>query len=359
MHLEQEGQGTVDVTMQDLKDIVANFRLEESRGRSKPVPIDISHRMLDQSGDPTAGRAFGWLTDMVIEGSALWGIVEWTEEGAALTAGRAFRFSSPVILWGLEDTATGEIRKGAYLHSVSLTNQPLSSHGIPLAASRDAHTALETDMAEQIETNEDNAENTDGLVEAQEKITALEAELEALKADKEKADATIAEVTAAKDEAEKQIAASRDPDKVTLSREDLTELQVQAKAGSDAAEKLIVLEATTRIDRAVAEGRFKPSEITDELRKRARDEAEWGLVLSLRAENSAWNTRVVGHNDRQADTSDNPRREAANVIAAYGKEKSLEYHQALPAALNDRDFVAAHRETLEAAGMVKAAPQIA
>lgn len=81
------------------------------------LPIDVGHA-LEAEGLAGAGApAAGWITDLESREGALWGRVEWTDEGARRVRGREFRFLSPVFM---HDKA-GEV---LFVMRAGLTNIP-------------------------------------------------------------------------------------------------------------------------------------------------------------------------------------------------------------------------------------------
>lgn len=81
------------------------------------VPFDMEHatELKGPQGDPAP--AYGWITDLKINGDQIWARVEWTPEGAALIQGKKYRYYSPAFYY----TADGLVTK---LSSVGLTNKP-------------------------------------------------------------------------------------------------------------------------------------------------------------------------------------------------------------------------------------------
>lgn len=61
------------------------------------LPIDENHAidLGAPKGQPSPAR--GWIVEMQAREDGIWGKVEWSKEGAALVAGRAYRALSPVI----------------------------------------------------------------------------------------------------------------------------------------------------------------------------------------------------------------------------------------------------------------------
>lgn len=87
-------------------------------GSSKRPQIDIEHssQLLAPQGHPAP--AVGWIENIELRDGALWGRVEWTEDGAEAVATRAYRYLSPAFRF---DPATYEVLS---IISAGLTNNP-------------------------------------------------------------------------------------------------------------------------------------------------------------------------------------------------------------------------------------------
>lgn len=81
------------------------------------LPFDMEHatELKGPQGDPAP--AYGWITDLKIDGDQIWARVEWTPDGAALIQGKKYLYYSPAFHF----TADGLVTK---LSSVGLTNKP-------------------------------------------------------------------------------------------------------------------------------------------------------------------------------------------------------------------------------------------
>ena len=92
--------------------------LESFAGLGRDLPIDIEHatELRAPKGEPAPAAA--WIKALHSENGAIWGEVEWLDEGRQLVGGRQYRYISPVILYRPSDRViTG-------LTSAALTNQP-------------------------------------------------------------------------------------------------------------------------------------------------------------------------------------------------------------------------------------------
>ena len=93
--------------------IVAAFA---SNGADLPVDINHSTQIKGDAGE--ASPAVGWIRGLEERAGALWGRVEWTADGAAALAARAYRYISPAFLF---EKASGAITS---MVSAGLTNTP-------------------------------------------------------------------------------------------------------------------------------------------------------------------------------------------------------------------------------------------
>ncbi len=82
------------------------------------LPIDLEHstELKGPEGDPAP--AVGWIKAVEVRDGAVWGRVDWTNEGKIRVAEREYRYTSPVFVY---DKKSKQIVK---LTSVGLTNQP-------------------------------------------------------------------------------------------------------------------------------------------------------------------------------------------------------------------------------------------
>lgn len=99
-------------TMPDAGAVVSRF------DPAKEPQIDIEHssQMLAPQGMPAP--AVGWVKALEVREGAVWGRIEWTQKGAELVGGRAYRYLSPVFRF---DPATNEISEFV---CAGLTNNP-------------------------------------------------------------------------------------------------------------------------------------------------------------------------------------------------------------------------------------------
>ncbi|MCB5198588.1 phage protease [Loktanella sp. TSTF-M6] len=88
------------------------------RAYGHPLPIDVEHATHVRADQGLEAPAYGWVREIETRDGALWGRVEWNEQGAAWVASKAYKFLS---IGYAADPATGEITR---LISVGLTNTP-------------------------------------------------------------------------------------------------------------------------------------------------------------------------------------------------------------------------------------------
>ncbi|MDO9639683.1 MAG: phage protease [Pseudotabrizicola sp.] len=81
------------------------------------LPIDQNHSTDLAAPKGLPSPASGWIVDMQARADGIWGRVEWTREGAAMVADRAYRAISPVVLHDKAKTIFAVLR-------ASLVNRP-------------------------------------------------------------------------------------------------------------------------------------------------------------------------------------------------------------------------------------------
>lgn len=82
------------------------------------LPVDFEHATQVKGDQGEAAPAVGWITEVEVRNSEIWGKVNWLKKGAEAVSGRAYRYLSPVFGFA---KATGAITR---LKSAGLTNQP-------------------------------------------------------------------------------------------------------------------------------------------------------------------------------------------------------------------------------------------
>ena len=119
--------GAFEIAAADAKQICDN-----SHRAGIDIVVDYEHQTLTGAKAPAAG----WLRELQLRDTGVWGRVEWTKEAAQdILAGR-YRYYSPVIHFNAGHTSTGAAI-GTCLHSVGLTNTPLLTGSVAdLAAAK-------------------------------------------------------------------------------------------------------------------------------------------------------------------------------------------------------------------------------
>lgn len=82
------------------------------------LPIDIEHATELKAPEGQPAPAVGWVKELELREGAVWGRVEWNNEGGFMIADKQYRYISPVFLY---DKQTMQIMR---LTSAALTNQP-------------------------------------------------------------------------------------------------------------------------------------------------------------------------------------------------------------------------------------------
>lgn len=191
------------------------------RQRGHPLPVDVEHATHVRAPQGLDAPAYGWVREIEMRDGALWGRVEWSEQGSAWVVSKSYKFLS--IGYTVEE-ASGEITN---LLSVGLTNTPgfkmpelakkagdtqenktmdkavLEALGLASDATAADVVAKIKDLKTEVHTASTKAPDPElwvakaQLDAANTKLTTLEAEQTA-RADKEIADAVDAGVAAGK-----------------------------------------------------------------------------------------------------------------------------------------------------------------
>jgi phage I-like protein len=127
--------GPFELNTQIFNEIITNFRATQNRR----ICVDFEHASEQDatSGSiPTLGApAQGWIIDLRIQASDLWGLVEWLEPARSYIRQGKYPWVSPAIRFGSRDRVTGK-PIGARLSSVALTTQPFLD-GMQAVAAKD------------------------------------------------------------------------------------------------------------------------------------------------------------------------------------------------------------------------------
>ena len=108
-----DGRGPYDVRGGLDAIIAASF------ARTDRIEIDVNHStyLAAPRGEPSP--SYGWINAMQARDDGIWGTVEWTPEGEALVAGKAYRSISPALMIDQSDKKTL-----LALGNASLVNRP-------------------------------------------------------------------------------------------------------------------------------------------------------------------------------------------------------------------------------------------
>lgn len=127
------------------------------RDHGADLPIDIEHATQLKAGNGEPAPAVGWITDMEVRDGALWGAVNWTEDGARAVSSGAYRYLSPAFRF---EQARGEILR---MTSAGLTNQPNLHLEALNRESEEGETGMDPAIAEALGLNA-NATAADAVV---------------------------------------------------------------------------------------------------------------------------------------------------------------------------------------------------
>lgn len=256
----------------DMAALISTFQKD---GRKLPVDENHAIDLAGKAGLPSPAR--GWIVELQARDDGLWGRVEWTEEGAALVAGKSYGYLSPVFLHskGAPVVISKVLR-------VALTNDPNLDFLTSL------HSKQETAMLEKLRA-------TLGLPE-----TATEAEILAAVASAHSAQqagvalmSRLTEATglAATSDAEAIVTAVQARGKTTATEAENAELRSQFVALNNRFTELVTTtardKAVTTIDGAITAGKVVPAlrdhMISRHMKNPAEVEAEIKLMPSINA----------------------------------------------------------------------------
>ncbi len=112
------------------------YRLDDPHGviestlahqKGVPLPIDYDHQLLYSAKNGQPAPAAGWITEMEVRGSGIWGRVEWTEAAAAHLSAREYRYLSPVFNYLRHDGTVTRIECAALTNIPNLELTALAS----------------------------------------------------------------------------------------------------------------------------------------------------------------------------------------------------------------------------------------
>jgi hypothetical protein len=105
--------GKILITNQDIREFAQNF----NAGVRKGVFITAGHEGFEEL------PAVGWITEVEVRDTGLWGTVEWNEGGKELLSDKAFKFFSPEFYRDYEDPQTHQLYRNV-LTGGALTKSP-------------------------------------------------------------------------------------------------------------------------------------------------------------------------------------------------------------------------------------------
>lgn len=121
-------RGPFDISDRMLEQLSVNFR--------RKVPIDLNHASL-RDGPTAEKEAKGWITALRRSGANLEAKIEWTAEGLALIARRAYQYFSAEPMQARDPDSGDSI--GWYLRGATLTNHPVDTKLPAIAFSEAGH----------------------------------------------------------------------------------------------------------------------------------------------------------------------------------------------------------------------------
>jgi phage I-like protein len=200
------------------------------------LPVDLEHatQLKGAKGEPAP--AVGWITAIDVRDGALWGRVDWTDDGRRMIEARAYRYLSPAFV------ITRAARAVVRLLGAGLTNQP--DLRMPALARTDTIEPLDREPQE--------------LQEAE--LTAISTELaQALGLDADAAEADALAAIAAL-QAERDTALARTPDlEAYVPRAEFDQALARLQAFETDAQARHEAEIEAAVAQAVAEGKIMPA----------------------------------------------------------------------------------------------------
>lgn len=284
-HWHTPWHGAFEMTVADLGEMVTNFDLGIGlvEGSSK-APINYGH---DQGG-----KAAGWIVKLRVEGEELWGDIEWTPAGRKALEEGEYRYISPE--WNPRDYPWENPQiEGEFVENVfcgaALTNIPLFTKLKPVMASRDAANGTSEIKAKQGEdmdlsevrvkkleelTDEEKAflaehkeELTDEERQAFELVDDPETPEEPETPEQEEEEAPQEPESPEEPEA---AGTPEEPDHIegaakplSITADQLAQLQADAKAGREAKEELLRVRLEASVNEHVNRGAIKADQSTE------------------------------------------------------------------------------------------------
>ena len=311
---------------------------ESQNGR---VAIDYDH-LAERSGGST--KAAGWITKLRLEGDRVMARIEWTPEGAEAVRNRYYLFVSPSFVEHYKDEQGTD--RGPALLGVALTNRPFLQKGMPaLSLSKGADEMVEGSFGEAVEETSGAEHEPGAIVPPRMPELSKIAEALSLSADSDEDAilAAIADATKEPDEPKTLAEQAESEGKVVLSRDEVTQLQADAKRGKEAADELLEQKFELAYSKALDEGRI---DAVDETK------ADWHALYEAAPEKTlariaalpklARTTgRSSGHTEEAPDGVDEESFLLNRKVEARMGEKGEDYMTALAAVIDETERVAA------------------
>jgi len=92
--------------------------VRDSMPAGRPLPVDYDHAIDRAAPNGGSAPAAGWISRLDARPDGVWGLIEWTEDGARAVQGRQYRFISPTFSY------TQDGRQVTKLLRAALTNNP-------------------------------------------------------------------------------------------------------------------------------------------------------------------------------------------------------------------------------------------
>lgn len=221
--------------------------VDKFRDTGIDLPIDINHAEEKKAPKGEEAESFGWINDMEVRDGAIWGHVEWTEDGATKVASKAYRYISPAFFHDksgavVEISSAALVNKPALLMPALAHNQGADTvehlKAILALLGMDENSPVETALA--------------GIKELQKQCNKLMSDLAYSRTEVEKAKAEVATARGLPPSLDKFVPRP-DFDKA-VARAEAAEKQI-----ADQAAAALARDIETEIDAALKAGKIAPA----------------------------------------------------------------------------------------------------
>lgn len=248
--------GDFDITQSNLIELKQNF---DKKVRGVDIFLDVEHM-------PDKG-ATAKFTELVVRGSELWGVVEWTDWGREILDKKLFKYISPEFQENYKDPESN-VKYGYVLLGAALTNRPFIKKMQPVEAVAfservDVGKIRFYTQAKQRRVSDMELKDVLGALGLKEEATIEEVNAKVVTLSENKDLAAVAKVLELKEDATMEEVTTKigelgNTEGVVLSEADLKSLKEKAEAGEQAAKELKEMKANGEVDKAMRAGKITP-----------------------------------------------------------------------------------------------------